>query len=221
MKRVPSPYLLLVVASLCGVHKKKWGKGEGEKRQIPLLFSLSLYPLPLSTPATQASWRLWFIFFLSRFNISTNGFAWLERIETIDASSSLVAYQGILYVFFDVFSRNFNSILYVVFVFPSRSTYGEVRIFYCCNNYNNLPGCHYPPTRKISSKTERIGLVYVKAVQWFLSCISLFWNIPLHFPFTVSIHGKCGLKLNGAVPGYWTLPSNHKKMMNKLQYLAY
>ena len=33
MKRVPGPYLLLVVASLRGMRKKKWeARGEGEKR---------------------------------------------------------------------------------------------------------------------------------------------------------------------------------------------
>ena len=99
--------------------------------------------------------------------------ALLDLEETTHASSSHVAYQGILYVFFDEFSRNFNSILYKVFVFPRRS-YGEICIFCCCNIYNNLLGCHYPPTRKISSKTEMIGSVYFKAVQWFLSCIILF-----------------------------------------------
>ena len=110
--------------------------------------------------------------------------ALLDQEETTDASSSLVAYQGILYVFFDVFSRNFNSILYIMFVFPSRS-YGEVCIFYCCNNYNNLLGCHYPPTRKISSKTERIGLVYFKAVQ----LVSQFHQPFLKYTPAFSFHG--------------------------------
>ena len=58
MKRVPSAYLVLVVASLRDVRKKNWRRGEGEKQQIPFLFSLSPYPLPVSTPATQASCRL-------------------------------------------------------------------------------------------------------------------------------------------------------------------
>ena len=149
MKRAPSPYLLLVVASLRGVRKKNWTRGEGEKHQIPFLFSLSPYPLPLSTPATQTSCRLWFIFYLSRFNISANGFAWLERIETIDASSSLVAHQGILYVFFDeFFKETLIPYLYRVFVFLSVS-YSEIAFSMGCNNYNILL-CHYPPTRKIS-----------------------------------------------------------------------
>ena len=57
------------VHSLRGGHKKGRGRGEGEKRQrvkgrehrlvplspIPLPFCLPLYPLPLSTPATQAT----------------------------------------------------------------------------------------------------------------------------------------------------------------------
>ena len=57
------------VHSLRGRHKKGRGRGEGEKRQrvkgrerrllplspIPLPFSLLPYPLPLSTPATQAT----------------------------------------------------------------------------------------------------------------------------------------------------------------------
>ena len=57
------------VHSLRGGHKKGRGRGEGEKRQrvkgrerlllllspIPLHFSLPPYPLPLSTPATQAT----------------------------------------------------------------------------------------------------------------------------------------------------------------------
>ena len=57
------------VHSLRGRHKKGRGRGEGEKRQrekgrerrllplspIPLPFSLPPYPLPLWTPATQAT----------------------------------------------------------------------------------------------------------------------------------------------------------------------
>ena len=112
--------------------------------------------------------------------------ALLYEEETTDASSSLVAYQGILYVFFDEFSRNFNSILYVMFVFPSRS-YGGICIFYCCNNYNNPLGCHYPPTRK----TERIGLVYFKDVVGFSVALAFSEIYPCiflsRFPFTENV----------------------------------
>ena len=148
MKRVPSPYLLLVVASLRGVRKKNWTRGEGEKHQIPFLFSLSPYPLPLSTPATQASCRLWFIFFLSRFNISANGFAWLERNDRCFVFPRSLSRYFVCVFWWIFFKETLIPYLYRVFVFLSVS-YSEIAFSMGCNNYNILL-CHYPPTRKIS-----------------------------------------------------------------------
>ena len=50
----------ITLSSLRGRRKKGRGKGSGEKGPlpsllVPLLFSLPPYPLPLSTPATQAT----------------------------------------------------------------------------------------------------------------------------------------------------------------------
>ena len=127
---VPSPYLLLVVASLRGVRKKNWRRGEGEKHQIPFLFSLSPYPLPLSTPATQVSCRLWFIFFLSRFNISANRFAWLGRNDRCFVfPRSLSRY--FVRVFWWIFKETLS------FCLPWCVVQWNC-IFYCCNNYNIL-----------------------------------------------------------------------------------
>ena len=143
MKRVHSPYLLLVVASLRGVRKKNWRRGEGEKHQIPFLFSLSPYPLPLSTPATQVSCRLWFIFFLSRFNISANRFAWLGRNDRCFVfPRSLSRY--FVRVFWWIFKETLSFCLLGV-------SYSEIA-FSIVVTITTFFFCHYPPTRNISSR---------------------------------------------------------------------